>query len=136
MPTPDEMTIDERRKYVKLMAERYRKAKRKERSKLLSEMEKVSKRHRKHQIGLLIAEPHLWAGSRARGAAGVGEPGLHLCRAAHTQLGADRQALSQLWLARFDDRSGEPVGDDQPRDGAAHVAQEPRTQSAFAAHRS
>jgi len=47
------MTIDERRKYVKLMESRYRKAKRKERSQLLSEMEQVSKLHRKHLIRLL-----------------------------------------------------------------------------------
>jgi len=53
MPTQDEMTIDERRKYVKLMAERYQQAKRKERSQLLSEMEQVSKLHRKHLIRLL-----------------------------------------------------------------------------------
>jgi len=50
------MTIDERRKYVKLMSERYRKAKRKERSQLLSEMEQVSKLHRKHLIRLLNGE--------------------------------------------------------------------------------
>jgi len=53
MPTSDEMSIDERRKYVKLMAARYSKAKRKERSELLSEMEQVSKLHRKHLIRLL-----------------------------------------------------------------------------------
>src|SRR2546423_5302437 len=56
MPTQDEMTIDERRKYVKLMEPRYRKAKRKERSQLLSEMEQVSKLHRKHLIRLLNGE--------------------------------------------------------------------------------
>jgi hypothetical protein len=38
------------------MAERYRKAKRKERSQLLSEMEQVSKLHRKHLIRLLNGE--------------------------------------------------------------------------------
>src|SRR5216117_3713862 len=53
MPIRDEMTIDERRKYVNLMYPRYRKAKRKERSQLLSEMEQVSKLHRKHLIRLL-----------------------------------------------------------------------------------
>jgi len=47
------MTIDERRKYVKLMAPRYQMAKRKERGQLLSEMEQVSKLHRKHLIRLL-----------------------------------------------------------------------------------
>ena len=56
MPTRDEMTIDERRKYVNLMYPRYRKAKRKERSQLLSEMEQVSKLHRKHLIRLLNGE--------------------------------------------------------------------------------
>ena len=47
MPISDEMTIDERRKYVKLMASRYQKAKRNERSQLLTEMEQVSKLQRK-----------------------------------------------------------------------------------------
>ena len=56
MPIRDEMTIDERRKYVNLMCERYRKAKREERSQLLSEMEQVSKLHRKHLIRLLNGE--------------------------------------------------------------------------------
>jgi hypothetical protein len=50
------MTIDERRKYVKLMALRYQKAKRNERSQLLTEMEQVSKLHRKHLIRLLNGE--------------------------------------------------------------------------------
>jgi hypothetical protein len=53
MPIQDEMTIDERRKYVKLKARRYQKAKRKERSRLLTEMEQVTKLHRKHLIRLL-----------------------------------------------------------------------------------
>lgn len=53
MPASDEMTIDERRKYVKLMASRYQHAKRKERSQLLTEMEQVTKLHRKHLIRLL-----------------------------------------------------------------------------------
>jgi hypothetical protein len=53
MPAADEMTIDERRKYVTLMATRYQHAKRKERSQLLTEMEQVTKLHRKHLIRLL-----------------------------------------------------------------------------------
>src|SRR5947199_1554239 len=56
MPISDEMTIDERRKYVKLMASRYQKAKRNERSQLLTEMEQVSKLHRKRLIRLLNGE--------------------------------------------------------------------------------
>src|SRR5579863_6481183 len=49
----DEMTIDEKRKYVKLMAVRYRKAKRTERSALLTEMQAVLHQHRKHLIRVL-----------------------------------------------------------------------------------
>jgi hypothetical protein len=56
MPAQDEMSIDERRKYVKLMASRYQPAKRNERSHLLTEMEHVSKLHRKHLIRLLNGE--------------------------------------------------------------------------------
>ncbi|TMD46748.1 MAG: integrase, partial [Chloroflexi bacterium] len=56
MPTEDEMTLDERRKYLKRMKPRYLKAKRKERSQLLSEMEQVSGMHRKSLTRLLHAQ--------------------------------------------------------------------------------
>jgi hypothetical protein len=56
MPTEDEMTLDERRKYLKRMKPRYMKAKRGERSALLSEMEQVSGMHRKSLTRLLHAE--------------------------------------------------------------------------------
>ena len=42
MPSEDEMTIDERRKYLKKQQERYRKATRKARGQLLREMEEVT----------------------------------------------------------------------------------------------
>jgi hypothetical protein len=38
MPTEDQMTVNERRKYLKLMKARYQKASRKEQSELLTEM--------------------------------------------------------------------------------------------------
>ena len=53
MPAEDEMTIDERRKYLKKQQERYRKARRKERGNLLSEMEQVTGMHRKSLTRLL-----------------------------------------------------------------------------------
>lgn len=53
MPIEDEMTIDERRKYVKKQQERYRKATRKDRGSLLSEMEQVTGMHRKSLTRLL-----------------------------------------------------------------------------------
>ena len=55
MPTEDEMTLNERRKYLKRMKPRYLKAKRSERSQLLSEMEQVTGLHRKSLTRLLHA---------------------------------------------------------------------------------
>ena len=56
MPTEDEMTLDERRKYLKRMKPRYLKAKRGERSAFLSEMEQVTGMHRKSLTRLLHAQ--------------------------------------------------------------------------------
>src|SRR2546428_10320487 len=55
MPTEDEMTVNERRKYLKRMKPLYLKAKKAERSRLLSEMEQVSGLHRKSLSRLLHA---------------------------------------------------------------------------------
>jgi hypothetical protein len=53
MPSEDEMSIDERRKYLKRMKVRYEKGNRKQRSTLLSEMEQVTGLHRKSLTRLL-----------------------------------------------------------------------------------
>lgn len=55
MPTTDEMTLDERRKYLKRMKARYVAADRAERSRLLTEMEQVTELQRKSLIRLLNA---------------------------------------------------------------------------------
>ena len=62
MPDNEEMTIDERYKYLKKMARRYRKAEKVERGKLLTEMEEVTGHHRKSlvrrlQVGGLVRHP-------------------------------------------------------------------------------
>jgi hypothetical protein len=56
MLADEEMSIDERRKYVKLMAKRYRAADRAGQKELLTEMAKVTKLHRKSLIRLLNQE--------------------------------------------------------------------------------
>jgi hypothetical protein len=53
MSIEDKMTIDERRKYLRRMEKRYRQADRKERGRLLDEMEAVTDLHRKSLIRLL-----------------------------------------------------------------------------------
>jgi hypothetical protein len=55
MPTEDQMTVNERRKYLKLMKPRYQQAKRAERSRLLTDMEQVTGLHRKSLLRLLHA---------------------------------------------------------------------------------
>ena len=63
MPIDEKMTVNERRKYLKLMDPRYRKARRVERSALLTEMETVTGLHRKSLLRLLHA-PSLERASR------------------------------------------------------------------------
>ena len=71
MSTEDEMTIDERLKYLRRMKKRYRKANRKEQGRLLDEMEAVTELHCKSLIrlmnGSLERKPRRTQRSRAYG---------------------------------------------------------------------
>ncbi len=53
MSTDDRMTINERRKYLRVMKKRYRQASRKGRGQLLDEMEAVTDLHRKSLVRLM-----------------------------------------------------------------------------------
>ena len=53
MPIEDKMTLDESRKYLRKMQKRYAQANRKERGRLLDEMEAVTDMHRKGLIRLM-----------------------------------------------------------------------------------
>ena len=53
MSTDDRMTIDERRKYLRVMKKRYRQASKKGRGELLDEMEAVTDLHRKSLVRLM-----------------------------------------------------------------------------------
>jgi len=55
MPTEEQMTVNERRKYLKLMKPLYQQAKRGERSRLLTQMQEVTGLHRKSVLRLLHA---------------------------------------------------------------------------------
>src|SRR5215469_4328052 len=55
MPTEDDMSVNDRRKYLKRMKERYEGANRVERGQLLSEMEQVTGMHRKSLTRLMQA---------------------------------------------------------------------------------
>jgi len=63
----EKMTVDERRKYLKRMKPRYDKATRKERGRLLDEMEAVTGMHRKHITRLLNSSLERRPRKRQRG---------------------------------------------------------------------
>jgi hypothetical protein len=67
MPAEAKMTIDERRKYLMRMRLRYVQANRRERSRLLDEMEQVTELHRKSLVRLMKATPVRKARVRQRG---------------------------------------------------------------------
>jgi hypothetical protein len=56
MSTEEKMNINERRKYLRRMRSRYTKAGRKERGRLLDEMEAMTEMHRKSLIRLINGE--------------------------------------------------------------------------------
>ena len=61
MAADDEMTIDERRKYLRKQRTRYRRADRTEKGRLLTEMEAVTELHRKSLIRLLNQPSLHWS---------------------------------------------------------------------------
>ncbi len=67
MSTDDKMSINERRKYLRTMQKRYRRARRQERSKLLDEMEAVTEKHRKSLIRLMGSDLERKPRRRQRG---------------------------------------------------------------------
>ena len=71
MSIEDKMTIDERRKYLRKMQERYLQADRKERGQMLNETEAVVELHRKNLIrlmkGRLVRQPRRRQRSRTYG---------------------------------------------------------------------
>jgi len=71
MSIDDQMTVDERRKYLRTMQKRYHKASRRERSQLLDEMEVIVRQHRKslirHMNGSLERKPRVRQRGRTYG---------------------------------------------------------------------
>jgi hypothetical protein len=107
MPTEEQMTVNERRKYLKLMKRHDPQAKRGERSRLLTQMQEVTGLHRKSVLRRLARkepEPqetddtppaHVWAGGGAGDPASVGKPGLRVCGTTHARVDFRRRST---WL--------------------------------------
>jgi len=101
MSIEDRMTIDERRKYLRKMQERYLQANRKERGELLDEMETVTELHRKSLIrlmrGSLARQPRRRQRSRTYGP--EVDDALRVIAESTDYICAERLTPNLTWLA-------------------------------------
>ena len=101
MSIEDKMTIDERRKYLRKMQERYLQAGRKERGQLLDEMEIVTGLHRKSLIrlmnGNLVRQPRRQQRSRTYGP--EVDDALRVITESTDYICAERLTPNLVWLA-------------------------------------
>jgi hypothetical protein len=102
MSIDDQMTVDERRKYLSKMQKRYRKASRCERSRLLDEMEAVIGQHRKslirHMNGSLERKPRRRQRGRTYGP--DVDDALRVIAESTDYICAERLTPSLPWLAK------------------------------------
>ena len=102
MSIEDRMTIDERRKYLRKMQERYFRAGRKERGDLLDEMETVTELHRKSLIrlmkGSLARQPRRRQRSRTYGP--EVDDALRVIAESTDYICAERLTPNLTWLAK------------------------------------
>ncbi len=102
MSIDDQMTVDERRKYLRKMQKRYRKASRCERSRLLDEMEAVLGQHRKslirHMNGSLERKPRRRQRGRTYGP--DVDDALRVIAESTDYICAERLTPSLPWLAK------------------------------------
>jgi hypothetical protein len=102
MSIEDRMTIDERRKYLRRMQERYLQADRKERGRLLDEMEAVTELHRKSLIrlmkGSLVRQPRRRQRGRTYGP--EVDDALRVISESTDYICADRLKPNLAWLAK------------------------------------
>jgi hypothetical protein len=111
MMAVEEMTIDERRKYLRLMQPRYVKAGRSEKGQLLDEMEKVTGLERKTLIRLMKDSLERKRRSRERGAKYGPEvdDALRVIDESFDGICAERLTPNLVWMARHLSGHGELV---------------------------
>jgi hypothetical protein len=102
MSIEDEMTIDERRKYLRKRQKRYAEADRIEKGRLLDEMEQVTGLHRKHLIHLLGGDLKRKPRRRQRGRS-YGpqvDDALRVIDESFDYICAERQTPNLAWMAK------------------------------------
>ena len=109
MSTEDEMNIDERRKYLRKMKQRYKRAGRREKGRLLDEMEAVTEMERKTLIRLLKGDLQRAPRERQRGRS-YGPEVEDAVRVIHESLDylcAERLTPNLVWMAHHLAQHGE-----------------------------
>jgi len=111
MAIEDKMTIDERRKYLHLMQQRYLEADRRDRGQLLDEMQTVTKLHRKSLTRLMHTSLHRRPRQRQRGRLYGPEvdDALRVIADSMDYICAERLTPNLPWLARHLAAHGEMV---------------------------
>jgi hypothetical protein len=109
MSDEEKMTIDERRKYLRRMQKRYSKADRKEKGKLLDEMEQVTELHRKYLVELLKGDLKRKQRRKQRGRTYGPEMDevLRVIHESYDGICAERLTPNLVWMAQHLARHGE-----------------------------
>lgn len=109
MSIDDEMTVDERRKYLRKMQKRYAKADRTEKGKLLDEMKQVTGLHRKYLIELIRGNLKRKPRRRRRGRTYGPEvdDALRVIYESFDYICAERLTPNLVWMAKHLARHGE-----------------------------
>jgi hypothetical protein len=109
MSNDDEMTIDERYKYLRKMQKRYQKAREKERSKLLDEMQEITGYHRKSLLRLIHGKISREPRQRQRGRS-YGVEVIHALQVIAESFDypcAERLRPNLVWMAKHLEAHGE-----------------------------
>ena len=115
MSNEDKMTINERRKYLRMVRKRYTKAGKTDRGQLLDEMESITGLHRKSLIRLMASNLERKPRRRHRGrqyGADV-DDALRVISESSDHICAERLQPNLAWLAKHLSRHGELVLSEQ-----------------------
>jgi len=109
MSTDEKMTVDERRKYVRMMKGRYAKASRKEKGRLLDEMEAITGYDRKYLIRLMKGDGKRRPrqGGRGRKYGGEVDDALRVISESLDNICAERLTPNLVWVTEHLARHGE-----------------------------
>jgi hypothetical protein len=124
MPTEEQMTINERRKYLHRMQPRYLQADREEQGRLLDEMEQVTELHRKSLIRLMGGDLTHQSRRRERGRTyrTPVDDALRVIAESLDYICAERLTPNLVWMAEHLEKHGEMTVSDELLEQLGHIS--------------